>query len=136
MGCVVVMGWHEFQFVYVFIHNNFLELLGTFIVHFVDSWTEATLLQVAKTFLVYSDMFSNRTVFHGAYNNSVCVINLTHKYVVVAPAGNDGKMTGGIRRKQVTWFDNSNANSFVPSVRCWGWIRGIWEVWGWILRAG
>ena len=44
----VVMGWHEFQFVFVFIHNNFLELLGTFIVHYVDSWTEATLLQIAK----------------------------------------------------------------------------------------
>ena len=36
----VVMGWHKFQFVFVFIHNNFLERLGTFIVHFVDSWTE------------------------------------------------------------------------------------------------
>ena len=32
----VVIGWHEFQFVFVFIHNNFLERLGTFIVHF---WT-------------------------------------------------------------------------------------------------
>ena len=44
----VVMGWHEFQFVFVFIHNNLLERLGKFIVHFVDSWTEAPLLQVAK----------------------------------------------------------------------------------------
>ena len=45
---VVIMGWHEFQFVSVFIQKNVLELLGTFIVNFVDIWTEATLLQVAK----------------------------------------------------------------------------------------
>ena len=119
----------------MFINNNVLDLLGTFIVHFVDSWTEATLLQVAINLLVYSDMFSNRTVFHGAYNNFVCVVDVTHNYVVVAPARNGGKMTGEIRHEQVSWLDNSNANSFDPSVRCWGWIRGNWEVWGWILRA-
>ena len=62
----VVMGWHQFQFVFLFIHNNFLEHLGAFIVYFVDSWTEAALLEVAKNLLVYSDMFRNRTVFHGA----------------------------------------------------------------------
>ena len=86
----------------MFIHNNVLELLGTFIVHFVDSWKEAPLLQVAINILVYSDMFSNRTVFHGAYNNSVCFIDVTHNYVVVAPAGNGGETTGEIRHEQVT----------------------------------
>ena len=133
---VVVMGWHDFQFVFVFIHNNFLERLGTFIVHLLDSWTEAALLQVAKNILVYSDMFRNRTVFHGAYKNSVYFIDVTHNYVVVAPDGNGGKTTGDIRRKQVTWFNNGNANIFGPSVQCWGWIRGNWEVWGWIWRVG
>ena len=117
---------------FVFIHNNFLGRLGVFIVHFVDSWTEAALLQIAKIILVYSDMFRNRTFFHGAYNNSVCVIYITHNYVVAAPTGNSGKMTCEIRRKQFTWFDNSNVNSFGPSVQYWGWIRGNWEVWGWI----
>ena len=58
------MGWNKFQFVFVLIHNNVLELLGTFIVHFVDSWMEAPLLQVAKNILVYSYIFSNRAVFH------------------------------------------------------------------------
>ena len=48
----VVMGWHEFQFVFVFIHNNLLERLVTFIVNFVDSWTDAAFLQVAKNLLV------------------------------------------------------------------------------------
>ena len=83
---------------FVFIHDNVLELLGKFIVHFVESWTEATLLQVAKNILVYSDMFSNRTVFHGAYNNSVCFIYVTQNYVVVSPAGNGWKKTSDIRR--------------------------------------
>ena len=132
----VIMGWNKFQFVFVFIRNNFLELLGTFIVHFVDSWTEATLLQVAENLFLYSDMFSSRTVFHGAYNNYVCVIHVTHNYVVVAPAGNIGKTTGEICCEQVTWFNNSNADSFGPGVQCWGWIRGNWEFWGWILRFG
>ena len=95
----VIMGWYEFQFVFVFIQNNVLELLGKFIIHFVNSWTEATLLQVAENLFFYLDMFSNRMVFHGAYNNSVCVIYVTHNYVVVAPAGNGGKKTGEIRRK-------------------------------------
>ena len=133
---VVIMGWHEFQFVFVFIHDNVLDLLGTFIVHFVDIWAEATLPQVAENILVYSDMFSNRTVFHGAYNNSICVIYVTHNYVVVAPAGNGGKTASEIYREQVTWFDNSNSDSFVPGVQLWGWVRGNWEVWGWILWAG
>ena len=130
------MGWHKFQIVFVLIHNNLLELLGTFIVSLVDSLTEAPLLQVAKNILVYSDMFSNRAVFHGAYNNSICVINVTHNYVVVAPAGNGGKTTSEIRRKKTTWFDNINVNSFGPSDCCFGWIRVNWEVWGWSLRAG
>ena len=72
-GGLVIMGWHKFKFVVVLIHNNVLEILGTFIVHFVDSWIEARLLQVAKNLLVYSDMFSNRAVFHGANNNSIFV---------------------------------------------------------------
>ena len=91
---------------------------------------EAALIQVAKNLLVYLDMFRNRTVFHGAYNNSVCFIYVTQNYVVVAPAGNGGKNTSEIRCKQVTCFNNVNANSFGPSVRCWGWISGNWEVWG------
>ena len=114
----MIMGWHDFQFVFVLIQNNILELLGTFIVHFVDSWTEATLLQVAENLFLYSDMFSSRTVFHGAYNNYVCVIHVTHNYVVVAPAGNGGKMASEICREQVTWFDNSNADSFGTGVHC------------------
>ena len=97
---------------------------------------EATLLQGAKNPLVYSDMFSNRTVFNGAYNNSVCVIDVTHNDVVVSPAGNGEKTTSEIRREKVAWFDNSNADSFGPGVRCWGWFRGNWEVWGWILWVG
>ena len=133
---LVIMGWHKFKFVFVLIHDNVLELLGTFIVHFVDIWTEAPILQVAKNLLVYSDMFSNRAVFHGAYNNSICVIDVTHNYVVVAPAGNISKTTSEIRRKQITWFHHSNLNSFGPSDCFLGWIRGNWEVWGWILQAG
>ena len=101
----------------MFIHNNFLERLGTFIVHFVDSWKEATLLQIAKNLLPYSDMFRNRMVFSGAYNISVCVIDITHNYVVSSPAVNGGKTTGEIRRKQVTWFNIGNTNSLCPSVR-------------------
>ena len=81
-------------------------------------------------------MFSNRTIFHGAYNNSVCGIDVTHNYVVVAPAENGGKTTREICSKKITWFDNSNADSFGPSVRCWRQIIGNWEVWGWIWRAG
>ena len=77
-------------------------------------------------------MFRNRTVFHGVYNNYNCVIDITHNYLVVAPAVNGGETTGEIPRKQVTWIDKGNSNSFGPSVRCWGWIRGNWEVWGWI----
>ena len=113
----VVMGWHEFQFVFVFIHNNVLERLGAFIVHCVDSWTEAALIQISKNILVYSDMFRNRTVFHGAYNNYVCAIDRTHNYVFVAPSVNGGKTTGEIRCKKVTCFDNGNANIFGPSVQ-------------------
>ena len=82
----VIMGWHKFQFVLVLTNNNILYLLGTFVVHLVDSWTEAPLLQVAKDVLVYSDMFSNRAGFHGAYNNYICVIDVTNNYVVVSPA--------------------------------------------------
>ena len=49
----VVMGWPEFHFVFLFVHNNLLERLGTFIVHFVESWMEAAFLQVAKNLVVY-----------------------------------------------------------------------------------
>ena len=132
----MIMGWHKFQFVFLFIHNNVLELLGAFIFHFVEIWTEATLLQVAENILVYSDMFNNRTVFHGSYNNSVCVIDVTHNYLVVSPAGNGGKTASEICREQVTWFDNSNADSFGPVVQCRGWIIGNWEIWVWILWVG
>ena len=97
---------------------------------------EATLLQGAKNPLVYSDMFSNRTVFNGAYNNSVCVKDVTHNDVVVSPAGNGGKMSSEIRREHVTWFYNINADNFGPAVQFWGCIRSNWEVWGWILWAG
>ena len=81
----VIMGWQKFQFVLVLINDNFLQFLGTFIVHLVDGWLESPLFQVAKDLLVYSDVFCNRAVFHGAYNNSICVIDVTHNYVVVAP---------------------------------------------------
>ena len=101
----------------MFIHINFLERLGTFIAHFVESLTEAALLQIAKNIFVYSDMFRKRTDFHRAYNNYVCVIDVTHNYVVVAPTGNGEKKTGEIYRKQVNWFDNGNVNSFGPIVR-------------------
>ena len=50
----------------------------------MDGWTKSPLFQVSKDLLVYSDVFSNRAVFHGAYNNSICVIDVTHNYVVVA----------------------------------------------------
>ena len=102
----------------------------------MDSWAEAPLLQVTKDLLVYSGMFSNRVVFHRAYNNSICVIDVTHNYVVVAPAGNGCKTTSEIHGKKITWFDHINVDSFGPSDCCLGWIRGNWEVWGRILRAG
>ena len=132
----VIMGCHKFKFVFVLIHDNVIELLGTFIVHFVESWMEAPLLQVSKNILVYLDMFSNREIFHGEYNNSICVIDVTQNYVVVSPAGNGWKTNSDISREQITWFDNSTVNIFGPSDCCLGWIRGNWEVWGWILRAG
>ena len=34
----VIMGWHKFQFVFVLMNYDVLQLLGTFIVHLVDSW--------------------------------------------------------------------------------------------------
>ena len=43
-------------------------------------------------------MFSNKAVFHWAYNNYIFIIDTTHNYVVVAPAGNGWKMTSEIRR--------------------------------------
>ena len=82
----MIMGWHKFQFVLVLIIDDVLQLLGTFIVHLVDGWAKSPFFQVAKNILVYSDVFYNRAVFHGAYNNSICVIDVTHNYVVVAPA--------------------------------------------------
>ena len=82
----VIMGWHKFQFVLVLINNNFLWFLGTFIVHLVDGWAKSPFFQVAKNICVDSDVFCNRAVFHGACNNSICVIDVTHNYLVVAPA--------------------------------------------------
>ena len=82
----VIMGWHKFQFVLVLISDDVLYFLGKFIVHLVDSWTEALFFQVTKDILVDSDVFCNRAVFHGAYNNSTCIIDVIHNYVVVAPA--------------------------------------------------
>ena len=82
----VIMGWHKFQFVLVLINDNVLYFLGTFIFHLVDGWTESPFFQISKDLLVDSDVFCNRAVFHGAYNNSICVIDVTHNYVVVAPA--------------------------------------------------
>ena len=82
----VIMGWHKFQFVLVLINDNVLQLLGTFIVLLVDGWAKSPFFQVAKNLLVDSDVFCNRAVFHVAYNNSICVIDVTHNYVVVAPA--------------------------------------------------
>ena len=82
----VIMGWHKLQFFLVLINDNFLDFLGAFIVYLVDNWTESPFFQVAKDLLVDSDVFCNRAVFHGAYNNSICVIDVTHNYVVVAPA--------------------------------------------------
>ena len=61
----VTIGWHKLQFVLVLMNNDVLQLLGAFIVHLVDGWTESLLFQVAKNILVYSDVFSNRAVFHG-----------------------------------------------------------------------
>ena len=52
----------------------------------MDGCTESPFFQVAKDLLVYSDVFSNRGVFHGAYNNYIFVIDVTHNYVVVASA--------------------------------------------------
>ena len=62
----VIMGWHKFQFVLVLISDNFLQFLGTFIVHLVDGWEKSPFFQVAKNLLVDSDVFFNRVVFHGA----------------------------------------------------------------------
>ena len=80
------MGWHKFQFVLVLINHDFLQFLGAFIVHIVDGWAKSLFFQVAKNLLVDSDVFCNRAVFHGAYNNSIFVIDVTQNYVVLAPA--------------------------------------------------
>ena len=80
------MGWHKFQFVFVLMNDDVLQLLGTFIVHLVDGWAKSPFSQVAKDLMVDSDVFCNRAVFHKAYNNSICVINVTHNYVVVSLA--------------------------------------------------
>ena len=69
----VIMGWHKFQFVLVLINNNVLQFLGALIVHLVDSWVKSPFFQVAKNLFVDSDVFFNIAVFHGAYNNSICV---------------------------------------------------------------
>ena len=79
------MGWQKFQFVFVLMNDDVLQFLWTFIVHIVDVWTESPFFQVAKNLLVYSDVFNNRAVFHGACNNSICVIDVTQNYIVVAP---------------------------------------------------
>ena len=63
-----------------------LQFLGTLIVHLVDGWAKSPFFQVAKNLLVDFDVFCKRAVFHGAYNNSICVIDVTHNYVIVAPA--------------------------------------------------
>ena len=82
----VIMGWHKLQFVLVLINDNVLQFLGALIFHLVDGWAKSPFFQVAKNLLGDSDVFCNRAVFHGAYNNSICVINITHNDVVVAPA--------------------------------------------------
>ena len=82
----VIMGWHKFHFFLVLINDDFLQFLGTFIVHLVDGWAKSPFFQVAKNLLVDSDAFCNSAIFHGAYNNSICVIDVSHNYVVVAPA--------------------------------------------------
>ena len=79
-------GWHNFQFVFVLMTDDVPEFLWTFIVHLVDGWTESPFFQVGKDLLVDSDVFCNRAVFHGVYNNSICVKDVTHNYVVVSPA--------------------------------------------------
>ena len=80
------MGWHKFQFVLVLINDGVLQFLGAFIVYLVDGWAKSLFFLVVKNLLVDSDVFCNRAVFHGAYNNSIFVIDVTHNYVVVAPA--------------------------------------------------
>ena len=70
---------------FVLMNDDVLKFLGAFIVHLVDGWTESPFFHVSKDLLVDSDVFCNRAVFHGAYNNSICVIYVTHNYVVVAP---------------------------------------------------
>ena len=92
------MVWYKFQFVFVLMNNDVLQFLGTFIVHLVDGWAKSPFSQVAKYLIVDSDVFCNRAVFHGAYNNSICVIYVTHNYVVVAPALYGWKTASKIRR--------------------------------------
>ena len=82
----VIIGCHKFQFVFVLMNDDVLQFLGTFIVHLVDGWEKSLFFQVAKNLIVDSDVFCNRAVFHGAYNNSIFVIDVTHNYVVVSPA--------------------------------------------------
>ena len=81
----VIIGWHKLQFFLVLINDNVVQFLGTFIVHLVDGWAMFPFFQVSKNLLVDSDVFCNRAVFM-AHNNSIRVIDVTHKYVVVAPA--------------------------------------------------
>ena len=71
---------------FVLMNDDVLQFLGTVIVHIVDGWANSPFFQVAKNILVDSDVFCNRAVFNGAYNNSICVIDATHNYLVVAPA--------------------------------------------------
>ena len=86
------MGWcgdhgvAQVPVCFVLMNDDVLQFLGTFIVHLVDGWAKSPFFQVAKNLLVDSDVFCNRAVFHGAYNNSICVIDITHNYLVVALA--------------------------------------------------
>ena len=64
-------------------------------------------------------------IFHGAYNNSVCVVNVTHNYVVLALTGDSKKTSCQVGGKQVIWFNNGHAKRFGPWRRCWGCIRKI-----------
>ena len=93
----VIMGWHKFQFDFVLMNDDVLQFLGTFIVHLVDGWAKSPFFQVDKNLLVDSDVFCNRAVFHGGYNNFICVIDVTHNYVVVAPASYSWKTASKIR---------------------------------------
>ena len=100
------------KLVFIYIHNDFSEGQWTFIIHFMNSWAEAPLLEVVKDFSVHTDVFGSGSVFHWADNYAIRVINVTHNDVIVAPAGNGRETFSEISSKESSGFYNIQVGCF------------------------